>query len=206
MEPTGRTRTSPQPLFAPPELDRLGAIRERPALVERAVRTALIDAMKWRLGGGGAPAENSFAFAAAAAARGELSASCAGSAQRPDAAGLARVAAAAAVRFFRSPLGKRLLTLPREQIAATATNKGGADVAIRDRAGHLHLIALTTLRRPLDISARARDVARNTTIAPQDGLAAVRIHMYSLVTGIRHESSGWSRTRDDDSFIAARIA
>ncbi len=204
MEPTGRTRTSPTRLLAPADLDRLDAIRARPALIERAVRTALIDAMKWRLGGGGAPAENSFAFAAAAAARQELSRDV--TAQRPDAASAARAAATGAVRFFRSPLGKRLLTLPPANIAATAATAGGADVAIRDSAGRLHLIALTTLVRPLDIGARARDVARKTTIAPRDRLSAVRIHMYSLITGLRHESSGWTNTRGDDSVAAARIA
>lgn len=197
MEPTGRTRTSPHRIFAPDDFDRLDAIRTRPALVERAVRTALIDAMKWRLGGGGAPAENSFAFAAAAAARQELSLSRGATAPRPDTASVARAAAAAAVRFFRAPLGKRLLTLPRAHITATGVTAGGADVAIRDITGRLHLIAITTLQRPLDISARARDVVCKTTIAPRDRLSGIRIHMYSLVTGMRHESSAWSASGMD---------
>lgn len=211
MEPTGRTRTSPHRLWAPADLARLDtdlarldAIRARPALIERAVRTALIDAMKWRLGGGGAPAENSFAYAAAAAARQDALA-CGFAAQRTDVANLARAAAAAAVRFFRAPLGKRLLALPLTQIVASAAPAGGADVAIRDRAGRLHLIALTTLVRPLDISARAREVAGKSTLAPRDRLSAVRIHMFSLVTGRRHESSGWL-ARSDDAPHAARIA
>ena len=205
MEPTRRTRTSPPHLLAAEDVDRLDAIRARPALIERAVRTALVDAMKWRLGGGGPPAENSFAFAAASAARQELLLPC-GAAKRLDSASVARAAAAAAVRFFRAPLGKRLLTLPCAQIASTEARYGGADVAIRDRAGRLHLIALTTLRRPLEIGARAHDVARHTTIAPRDRLTGVRIHMFSLVTGTRQESSGWNNARSDDTAGAARSA
>ena len=205
MEPTGRTRTSPHLLSLPVGIDRLDAIRARPALIESAVRTALLDAMKWRLGGGAPPAQHSFAFAAAAAARQELSRSCGGTTPRIDAASAARAASAAAVRFFRAPLGKRLMTLPHAQIVVAAATTGGADVAIRDGAGRLHLIALTTLVHPLDIGARARDVARNTPLAPKDRISAIHIHMYSLVTGVRHESSGWDASRSAD-FASLRTA
>ena len=205
MRSTGRPKESPHRSGDP--FDRLGAIRARPVLVEFAVRTALVDAMKWRLGGGAPPAENSFAYAAAAAARQELSRSRGATAHRNDATSLARTAATAAASFFRSPLGRRLMTLPQSQITATAAGVvGGADVAIRDAGGRLHLIALTALARPLEIGARAHDVARSTPLAPRDRLCAVRIHMYSLVTGMRHESTGWNVPQSAETVEAERTA
>ena len=167
-------------------LDPLLAVRERPALVERAVRSALIDAVQWRLGGGSAPSRAAFGAAAVAVAR-------PGAARaNVDAAGRLALAAAterAATRFFASSLGRRLMTVPSAQLVAAPYSKGGADVAVRDAAQRLHLISLTALRLPLDIAARARAVAACAALAPQDGLAPVRIHLYSLWTGKRYVCS-----------------
>jgi hypothetical protein len=192
MESTGRARTPPQRPVIVPLFDTLNAIRAEPALIEHAVRTALVDAMKWRLGGGTPPNENAFAFAAVAAARQERAGSNVALAQRSEPATLRGAAAAAALRLFRAQLGKRLMTLPSAQIVRTGDTDCGADVVVRDTGGRLHLIALTALSRPLDISARAREVAEQTHVAARDRLSSVRVHMFSLATGARFESHNWS--------------
>ena len=184
MEPAGRTRASLLRPHLVPTFDTLAAIAHRPAAIEYAVRTALVEAMKWRLGGGAPPAENAFAYAAVAAVRQARWAPDSAS-QR---AATARTAATAAVRFFRSPLGKRLMSVPAARLVGTGVTDEGADVALRDSAQRLHLVALTMLVRPLDINARAREVYEATLIAPRDRLAPVRLHLYSLATGVRHES------------------
>jgi hypothetical protein len=84
------------------------------------------------------------------------------------------------------------MTLPSAQIVRTGDTDCGADVVVRDTGGRLHLIALTALSRPLDISARAREVAEQTHVAARDRLSSVRVHMFSLATGARFESHNWS--------------
>jgi hypothetical protein len=174
---------------APRGEDALGAIRSRPAVIEYAVRTALVEAMTWRLGGGKPPDEGAFACAAMAAARQE--------AWRGPAALVDTSAAvhARALRFFRSPLGRRLINLPQAQIVRTGAGRCAADVVVRDRQERLHLIALTVLRRPLDIGDFARRLSEETLVAPRERLSPLRIHVYSLATGIRYEYRGWPAAR-----------
>jgi hypothetical protein len=192
MDSTGRARTSPERPSTVPHFDTLYAIRAEPALIEHAVRIALVDAMKWRLGGGAPPNERAFACAAVAATRQDRARSNVAPAQRSELAMRRRAAAAAALRLFRAQLGKRLMTLPHGQIVRTGSMDFGADVVIRDTGGRLHLIALTALSRPLDIGARARQVAEQTHVAARDRLSSVRVHMFSIATGTRYESRNWS--------------
>ncbi len=165
-------------------LDTLLTIRERPVLVERAVRSALVEAMRWRLGGGAAPNRSAFGFAAVAAVRQAAAPVGVAAAVRLE---LATVTERAAIRFYSSLLGMRLMSVPARQITCAPGISPGTDVAVRDRANHLHLIALTALAWPLEIGELVSRLADESGFPPQDRLAPLQIHVYSLRTGVRHQ-------------------
>ena len=165
-------------------LDSLSAIAARPALIEFAVRAALVEAMTWRLGGGAPPSEVAFTCAAVAAARQRAATTAVPPASVPE---ISRATARAAQRFFRAPLGRRMLTLPAKQIAVIPEGRGGPLAIVRDGANHLHAIELTALRHPLEIGARAHGVAAEIGVAPHERLLPIRVHVFSLVTGRRYE-------------------
>lgn len=89
------------------------------------------------------------------------------------------------------------MRLPQSQIVTTQPFVRGADVVVRDSGHRLHLIGLTALRRPLDISERAREMCAKTPLAPFQRLAPVHMHLYSLGTGKRHERLSSPETRYD---------
>jgi hypothetical protein len=181
-----------------PLIDRLAHAKDRPLLIEVAVRTALRDAIAWRIGGGGAPNAQAFAAAAVACARQELDQIGADSAER------SRTLAAvqfAAKRWTASALGRRLMTVPASQFVRLAPARRGSDAIVRDRRRRLHAIRLKLKPGALDAGRAAREIADATCLAAADRLNPLTVHVFSLATGQR-----WTFERDIYSINRARVA
>jgi hypothetical protein len=162
---------------------RLEHAKARPFFVEDAVRTALRDAIAWRIGGGGAPRAEAFVAAAIAAARLGLDAlDC-------DSVECSRTLAAvqrAARRFAISALGRRLMTVPAAQFLRLPRVAHGPDAIVRDRRRRLHAISLTARCGAFDAGQIASRSARATPLSVVDRLTPLTVHVFSLATAQRH--------------------
>jgi hypothetical protein len=163
-------------------MDRLQRAKFRPLFVEDAVRTALRDAVAWRIGGGSAPHADAFAAAATAAARLALDAVDGDSAERSST--LAAVQRAAR-RFTASPLCRRRKHVPASRFVRLPRTALGADVIVRDRQQHLHAVALTIRGDALETGHIATRVASATPLPAGDRLSPLTVHVFSLATGRR---------------------
>jgi hypothetical protein len=164
-------------------MDRLQRAKFRPLFVEDAVRTALRDAIAWRIGAGSAPSSDAFVAAAVASARLALDAADCDSAER------SRTLAAvqrAAKRFTASALCRRLMSVPPYRFLRLAREAHAADVIVRDAARHLHAVALTVRGDAFEAGRFATRVAQSTPLAAADRLAPLTIHVFSLADGTRH--------------------
>jgi hypothetical protein len=166
-----------------PMSDRLAQAKSRPRLIERAIATALHDAVAWRIGGGSAPTGRAFETAAVAAARLTLDAACCDPADRSpalaDVQNLAR-------RFAASALYRRVMTVPTAQFLRLPPVSGGPVVVVRDRRRRLHAIALTIRRDAIETIGIASRLARVTPLASTDRLTPLTVHVFSLSSGQRH--------------------
>jgi hypothetical protein len=164
-------------------MDRLQHAKFRPKFVESAVRSALRDAVAWRIGGGAAPSADAFGAAAVAAARLALDTADGDLAERARA--LAAVGRAAR-RFTASALWRRLTELPAARFLRVPHCARGPEVVVRDRRRRLHAITLSVRADTLAASNVATCVAAATPLGAADRLAPVSVHVFSLVTGRRY--------------------
>lgn len=183
MDPQPQNYLAPSPSRAVIAMDRLQRAKFRHLFVEDAVRTALRDAIAWRIGGGAAPRPEAFAAAAAAAARLALDAADADMEERSRT--LAAVARAAR-RFCASALGRRLMTLPAARFVRLPRRPQGPDAIVRDRRRRLHAIVLTLRGDALDAGDVATRAAAATTLSNADRITALTVHVFSLATAARH--------------------
>jgi hypothetical protein len=163
-------------------VDRLQAAKARPAFIEDAVRTALRDAIAWRIGGGSAPGADALVAAAVASARLDLDASESDSLERSRA--LAAVQKVAK-RFGTSALCRRLMKVPASQFLRLPQTKHGPDVIVRDRRRRLHAIVLTVRRDAFEAGQIAGRVALATPLSVCDRLTPLTVHVFSLATAQR---------------------
>ena len=163
-------------------MDRLQRVKCRPGLVEDAVRTALRDAIAWRLGGGVAPGDDAFTAAAVASARLDLDALDGDPDERSRA--LAAVARAAR-RFAATALCRRLMAVPAARFLRLR-EPGATDAMVRDRRGRLHAIVLTIRSDALETARLATQIASAVALPVPDRLAPLTIHVLSLSGGYRH--------------------
>jgi hypothetical protein len=176
------TRSRPQ-LHVRRNMDRLQQAKSRPLLVEDAVRTALRDAIAWRIGGGRPPSADAFVGAAVASARLAIDVLEGDSAER------SRTLAAVqrgAHGFTHSALFRRLMKLPAAQFLRLARGPHDADVIIRDRRRRLHAITLTVTHDALEAGRIASRVAAATPLSVVDRLTPLTVHVFSLATAQRH--------------------
>jgi hypothetical protein len=162
--------------------DRLARVKARPSLVEHAVRSAVREAIAWRIGGGSAPSTAAFVGAAIAAARPALHAAGA------DASEYTRTLTAVqrvAHRFIASSLGRRLMNVPASRLAQPPYAVRGADVLVRDGARRLHAIVVTARPSTFDAGRAATLIAETTPLASADRLTPLTVHVFSLATGRR---------------------
>jgi hypothetical protein len=164
-------------------MDRLQRTKFRPSLVEYAVRTALRDAVAWRIGGGSTPHPDAFVAAAVAAARLRLDALDCDSGERSGALSAVHLAAR---RFSRSALCRRLMRLPTARFFCLRQAGRGADVIVRDRRRRLHAIALTVANDLLAAGKIATQMAAKTPLPAADRLTPLTVHVFSLVTARRY--------------------
>jgi len=163
-------------------MDPLEQAKSRPRFVAEAVRTALRDAVAWRIGGGRAPSAQAFIGAAVASARIALDTIDAspGECSRTLAA-VQRVAE----RFTRSALYRRVMHVPAARFVRLQRGAHDADVIVRDRRRRLHAIVLTVVRDAFDAGRIATRVALATSLGIGDRLNPLTIHVFSLGTGHR---------------------
>ncbi len=184
-------------------MDRLQRVKFRPLLVENAVRTALRDAIAWRIGGGAAPSADAFAAAAAASARLALDAAYCDSSERSR---TLTAVQRAARRFTGSALCRRLMILPASRFLRLADETHAADVALRDARRRLHAVTLTVRDGTLEAGRFATRVAQSTPLAAADRLTPLTVHVFSLSTGIRlsfeRDVSAFGAPRTDDARVA----
>jgi len=162
--------------------------KARPRRVEAAVRSALGDAVAWRIGGGAAPGATAFATAAIANARLQLDTAGA------DRVEQSRVLAAvgwAAGRFARSALCRRIMTVPATRFVRAPGGPHGPDVLVRDRRGRLHAVIITARCNGLEAARIATAAAAAIPLPSLHVLTPMTVHVYALATGVRH-----SCTRD----------
>ncbi len=163
-------------------IDRLALAKARPILCEDAVRTALRDAIAWRIGGGGAPNGAAFAAAAVAAARQSLDAAAADSLERSQTLGTVQ---AGAERLSASALGRRLMSVPVLQFVRLPPAADAADAIVRDGKKRLHAIVLRLAPDPFEAALTATAIARSTPLSVSDRLGPLTIHIFDLGTGHR---------------------
>ena len=184
-------------------VDRLERAKSRPAIIEAAVRTALRDAIAWRIGGGDAPSPAALTTAAVAAARLTLDVTNGDSAERSRT--LAAVAHAARA-FAAGRFCRRLMTVPASRFIRLPRTFASPDVVVRDRRGHLHAIALSVRCDAFNAGAIAEDVARSTPVAAADRLMPLTVHVVSLATQQRHTFERDVLTNANAAAGRARVA
>jgi hypothetical protein len=163
-------------------MDPLEQAKSRPLFVEEAVRTALRDAVAWRIGGGQAPSAHAFTGAAIASARIALDAIDASPAERSRTlTAVQRVAE----RFTRSALYRRVMLVPSARFVRLLRGTHDADVIVRDRRRRLHAIVLTVARDAFDAGRIATRIASATSLGVGDRLNPLTVHVFSLGTGHR---------------------
>jgi hypothetical protein len=163
-------------------MDCLEQAKLRPLFVERAVRTALRDAVAWRIGGGRAPSADAFIGAAVASARLALDAIDGTPGERSRTlAAVQRVAR----RFTASALYRRVMQVPAARFVRLQRGARDADVIVRDRRRRLHAIVLSVRRDAFDAGRIATQIASATSPGVGDRLNPLTIHVFSLVTGHR---------------------
>jgi hypothetical protein len=163
--------------------DRLGQAKARPALVENAVRTALREALMWRIGGGRAPNSEALVAGALATAR------CSLDVLDCDRAERSRTLAAvgnAARRFASSALCRRLMAVPAAQFFRLPNSPHGPDAIIRDRRGRLHAVVITAGGDAFEAGEIAGRVARATALPRGCRLTPLNVHVFSLASAQRH--------------------
>jgi len=164
-------------------VDRLEHAKARPTFIEDAVRTALRDAIAWRIGGGSAPSADALVAAAVAAARLGLDAIESDSSER------SRTLTAvqnAAKRLGTSALCRRLMKVPASQFLRLPRTAHGPDVIVRDRRRRLHAIVLTVRRDAFAAGNIATRAARATPLSVGDRLTPLSVHVFSLATANRY--------------------
>lgn len=167
----------------PPAHRRLAQAKARPMLIEHAVRTALRDAIAWRIGGGVAPNVDAFAAAAVAAARQALDTGTADALERSLTLGPVQ---SGAKRLSASVLGRRLMSVPASRFVRLSSALDGPDVIVRDRRRRLHAIVLRTNPDALDAGRTATAIANTTPLPGADRLGPLTIHIFCLATGQRY--------------------
>lgn len=182
-----------------PRPDPLALAKARPLLIEDAVRTALRDAIAWRIGGGSAPSVDAFAAAAVVAARQSLDASGSDAAERSRSLTAVQ---AVAQRFAASSLGRRLMSVPASQFVRLAWNRHGPDAIVRDRRRRLHAVALRLEADALDAGRTATAVVVATPLPVADRLSPVMVHVFALATQRRYTFEREARARRFDSKVA----
>ncbi len=163
--------------------DRLARAKARPVLVEHVIRTALRDAIAWRIGGGAAPESEALGAAAVVATRQLLDARAA------DVAELSRTLSAvqaAARTFTQSKLWHRLMSVPTSRFIRLEPDASGPDAIIRDRHGRVHVVALRFTGDAFAAGSAALHVAQSTRLAAADRLAPLHVHIFCLRTKRRH--------------------
>jgi hypothetical protein len=163
-------------------MDCLEQAKSRPLFVEEAVRTALRDAVAWRIGGGQAPSVQAFIGAAIASARIALDAIDAKPGERSRTLTAVR---RVAERFTRAALYRRVMQVPAARFVRLARDVRDADVIVRDRRRRLHAIVLTVARDAFDAGQIATRIALTTSLGVGDRLNPLTIHVFSLGTGHR---------------------
>jgi hypothetical protein len=155
--------------------DRLSFILRTPALVESVVREALRRALAARRLRDEPPDVRGFSNLALLVLERHTGASGSDPVGRHE---LEAATLRAAAAFASSNLGRRLFRMPRGRIAP---GPPGADVAVRDPRGRLHLVRLETFRTPQERLAALNAVA---TAAPGQPLGErPAIHFFSLLDG-----------------------
>jgi hypothetical protein len=159
--------------------DRLSFILRTPALVESVVRETLRRALAARPLRDEPLDVRSFSNLALLVLK--RRAGLSDSYPRTDPVGRHELEAAtlrAAAQFAASGLARRLFRIPRGRISP---GPPGADVAVRDARGRLHLVRLETFRTP-DERLAALDLA--TKAAPRQPLGdRPAVHFFSLLDG-----------------------
>jgi hypothetical protein len=163
-------------------MDCLEQAKSRPLFVEEAVRTALRDAVAWRIGGGQAPSAEAFVGAAVASARLALDALDGTPDERSRTlAAVQRIAR----RFTTSALYRRVMQLPAARFVRLQRGARDADVVVRDRRRRLHAIVLTVRRDAFDAGRIATQTALATSLGVGDRLNPLTVHVFSLATNQR---------------------
>ncbi len=163
-------------------VDPLEQAKSRPFVIEAAVRSALRDAVAWRIGGGRAPSSDAFIAAAVASARLALDALDGGSGERSRTlAAVQRVARG----FTTSAIYRRLMQLPAARFLRLDRSARDADVIVRDRQRRLHAIALNIRDDAFDAGRIATQIALETPLPVGDRLNPLTIHVYFLMTAQR---------------------
>jgi hypothetical protein len=161
-------------------VDRLEQAKSRPLAIEAAVRSALRDAVAWRIGGGRAPSSAAFVAAAVASARLALDAIEGGSGEHVRTlAAVQRVARC----FTASAVFRRLMRLPAARFLRL--ERSAADVIVRDRHGRLHAIALSIRHDAFDAGRIATQIALATPLSVGDRLNRLTVHVFFLMTAQR---------------------
>jgi len=184
-------------------MDPLEQAKSRPLFVEEAVRTALRDAVAWRIGGGQAPSAQAFTGAAVASARIALDAIDGSPDERSRTlAAVQRVAE----RFTRSALYRRVMHVPAARFVRLRCGAHDADVIVRDRRRRLHAIGLTVVRDAFDAGRIATRIALATSLNAGDRLNPLTIHVFSLGSGHRFTFERDVLERPPDRSARARVA
>ncbi len=163
-------------------MDRLEQAKSRPAVIEGALRSALRDAIAWRIGGGRPPSPEAFIGAAIASARSTLDALDSGSDERSRTLAAAR---RVAQRFTASALYRRLMQVPTARFLRLDRSAHHADAIVRDRRQRLHAIVLTVRHDAFDAGRLASQIARATPLSASDRLNRLTVHVFSLRTAQR---------------------
>jgi hypothetical protein len=167
------------------------------------VKTALRDAVAWRMGGGHAPSPDAFVAAAVAAARLALDTVDANSEER------SRTLAAVqhvARRFTATALFRRIMVLPAARFVRLTPSRGDAEAVVRDRRRRLHAIVLTLEHDAFDAGRIATQVALATPLSAGDRLSPLTIHVYSLLSARRRSFERDVVQRTPSRGRAARVA
>jgi len=170
--------------------DRLSFLLRTPALVESVVRETLRRALAARRSRDEPPAVRDFSNLALLVL--ERRTGAAARTGDTDPVGRHELEAAtlrAAAAFAASSLARRLFRIPRGRISAGTS---GADLAVRDARGRLHLVRLETFRTPEERLV-AVDVMAKT--APRQPLGErPAIHFFSLLDGTFRSYPSSSKT------------
>ncbi|GAC1491473.1 MAG: hypothetical protein NVS1B2_02960 [Vulcanimicrobiaceae bacterium] len=157
--------------------DRLAFVREAPGFVERVVRVAARGCVDARCHDRSLDLRD-----VANVALGELDRALASERVRLDRVGrheLAEATMAAATTFARSPLARRLARVPSARFRPTPR---GADAALVDRFGRLHLIRIEAFAGDAERVACARTIVADRP-TDRTTLHVPTVHLFSLRDG-----------------------